>query len=157
MGLFSRFWLIGLAIAAATIIPPRRQVGACSAGPVESAPLDLTADATGPGSPELVSAVLVKPGSRVGCSCGDPCVEEIEVEFTLRTDAEVLYVVGDGKAFYVERAEELSDGQARFYLAAGFFVGGPPRSFLVAAVDNEGRISEPISVPYDRDQAPEPR
>lgn len=152
-----RVGLIGALVWAATFLPPETQVGACKPGAVEVAPGDLEADGAGPNAPELVSVVLVKPANQVGLSCSEPCVEDLGIEFTLRTSATRVYVSGAGRAYFIDRAENTPDESARFYLDPGVFPGGPPSSFNVAVVGDDGRISVPLSVPYERDQIPEGR
>jgi hypothetical protein len=125
---------------------------------VTNAPDDLEAKDAGPPAPELVSVLLVKPASQVGCQCRPDCIEEPGIEFTLRTSAPRSYVRAASIALFIDRVEATPDDEARFYAALiTWFWPEPPSSFSVSAVDAAGLLSEAITVPYDASQDPEYR
>lgn len=149
--LIHRLSVIGLLVATATFVPPQRNVGACRPGAIETAPATLEADVGGPEAPEVKRAVLVRPASRVGCSCGEPCIDAEHMEFVLRTPAQRIYVTGGSRGFIVNRAAHSSDDEARFYIERRLFGGTVPSLYTVSAIGEDGRISPPIRVTYDPD------
>lgn len=105
----------------------------------------------------VVSIVKVRPSSKVGCQCRPDCVDSLQIEFTIETTAQRAYIVGGGKSFYVQRAEETPDEAARFYLAPGLFTGGPPEFFRISTVDEAGVVSQGTGAFYDPDEAAQRR
>lgn len=150
--------VLGLA-AASTWVPPHPRAGACDPGRfVDVAPMgDLGLSADSPAQPELLSAVWVKPRSRIGCQCGDPCIEEVLIEFRVRSDAPWLRIDGGGVTRYSERAAGSDPGEGLFYYRPGTFPGAVPTGFDISVLDEAGHRSASVPVTVSRDDDPEIR
>jgi hypothetical protein len=160
MAAMGRALLVCGLVAAAVMAPPAAPpVGACDPGPfLDMAPMgDLGVTAQSPGQPALISAVRVKPRSRIGCQCSEPCIEDVLVEFRLATEAPWARFDAGGFTRYTARAAGSDPGESIFYYHPGSFPGPVPEVFDVSVLDDAGHRSPPVSTSVARDSEPELR
>ena len=143
--------LLALVAAVSTVLPPHRVVGACMPGRVQIEPPydepEASMDSLPP--PEVLAVTTVKPRSQIGCQCGEPCIESVQIEFRLKTTQRWVRITSNARVLYVERAEGTPDDDARFYVGPGRFAGGAPSGFFLAALDEEGNRSVDVPAALD--------
>ncbi|MCA9550852.1 MAG: hypothetical protein KC933_12530 [Myxococcales bacterium] len=118
---------------------------------------DQGVSAESPPEPLILSAVRVKPRSRIGCQCDDPCIEEVLVEFRVNEEAPWARIDAGGRTNYSARAAGSDSGESLFYYRPGSSGGPVPDLFDISVLDAAGHRSMPATASVPPESEPEIR